>query len=132
METLGLIREFETENFIVRMSAEEESDLDLSWDKDGSTLKGLESGKYIAFVAHAEVIHKETGTVLGEDYLSNCIYKSFDDFADHRACGRQNRKLAKQNKAGRCGSYFADMIHEAISEARKQAKEYQALRCRAI
>jgi hypothetical protein len=127
-----VMREFETENFIVRASAEEENDLDLSWDEDGSVREGLESGKFIAFVAHVEVIHKETGAVLGEDYLGNCIYKSFADFMDHRACGRQNRKLAKQNKAGRCGSYFTDMIHEAISEARKQAAKLTTLQLRTV
>ena len=31
----NVMREFETENFIVRASAEEEFDLDLSWDDDG-------------------------------------------------------------------------------------------------
>jgi hypothetical protein len=123
----NVMREFETENFIVRASAEEEFDLDLSWDEDGSVREGLESGKFIAFVAHVEVIHKDTGAVLGEDYLDNCIYKSFDDFMNHRACGRQNRKLKKQHKAGRCGSYFTDMIHEAITEARRRAAKLQTI-----
>ena len=57
--------------------------------------------------------------VLGEDYLGNCIYKSFDDFMDHRACGKQNRKWAKQGKSGQCGSYFSQMIGDAIKEARE-------------
>ena len=126
----NVMREFETKNFIVRASAEEEFDLDLSWDDDGSVRKGLKSGQFIAFCAHVEVIHKDTGAVLGEDYLGNCIYKSFDDFMDHRVCGRQNRKLKQQKKAGRCGSYFTDMIHEAISEARKQAHKLNTLQLR--
>jgi hypothetical protein len=42
---------------------------------------------------------------------------------DHRACGKQNRKWAKQGKEGRCGSYFSDMIGEAIAEARKTRKK---------
>jgi len=31
---------------------------------------------------------------------------------------------------GKCGSYFSDMIHEAISEARKNVKQYQTVRVR--
>jgi hypothetical protein len=115
----NVMREFHTENYIVRVSAEEEFDLDLSWDDTGETLKGLQNGEFIAFCAHVEVIHRLTGAVLGEDYVGNCIYRSFDDFMDHRACGKQNRKWAKQGKTGRCGSYFKDMISEAITEARK-------------
>ena len=118
-----VMREFKTKNYLVRVSAEEETDLDLSWDDTGSTAKGLESGKFIAFVAYVEVIHVPTGTVLGKVALGNCIYKSFDDFMDHRACGKQNRKRAKQGKEGRCGSCFSDMIGKAIAEARKTRKK---------
>lgn len=115
----NVMREFHTPNYIVRATAEEEYDLDLSFDEDGSVRDGIESGRFIVFCAHVEVIHRPTGATLGEDYLGNCIYESFDDFMDHRACGRQNRKWAKQGKSGQCGSYFSDMIHEAIAEARK-------------
>lgn len=118
MSNDNVMRQFETANYIVRVSAEEEQDLDLSWDETGRTLKQLERGDLIAFTAHVEVIHKPTGATLGEDYLGNCIYKSFADFMDHRACGKQNRKWVKQGKEGRCGSYFSDMIHEAIEQAR--------------
>lgn len=121
-----LIREFKTSNYIVRVSAEEEFDVDLSWDDDGSTHKGLNNGSLIVFCAHVEVIHRPTGARLGEDYLGNCIYKSLNDFMDHRACGKQNRKWAKQGKEGRCGSYFAGMIHQAISEARKNYQKTRA------
>lgn len=96
MRNENVMREFETENYIVRATAEEEFDLDLSWDEDGSTLAGLNSGEFISFCAHVEVIHKPTGAVLGEDYLGNCIYRSFDDFMDHRACAAQNRKTEKR------------------------------------
>jgi len=113
------MREFTTANYIVRCSAEEELDLDLSWDEDGQVAKGIESGEFIVFCAHVEVIHRPTGAVLGEDYLGSCIYKDFEDFMDHRECGKQNRKWAKQGKEVRCDSYFMDMIGEAIREARK-------------
>jgi hypothetical protein len=119
MSNDNVMREFTTRNYTVRVSAEEEWDLDLSFDETGRVLKQLERGDLIAFVAHVEVIHKPTGMVIGEDYLGGCIYKNFDDFMDHRACGKQNRKWAKQGKEGRCGSYFAQMIGDAIAEARE-------------
>lgn len=125
MRDENVMREFKTANWIVRCSAEEEQDLDLSWDEDGSIRKGIDSGKFIVFCAHVEVIHRPTGATLGDDYLGQCIYRSFDDFMDHRACGKQNRKWAKQGKDQRCGSYFADMISEAIAEARKQYPKTQ-------
>ena len=119
MSNHNVIREFNTPNYVVRVLAEEEFDSDLSWDDTGRVRKQLEAGDLIEFCAHVEVIHRPTGAVLGEDFLGNCIYKSLGAFADHRACGRQNRRWAKQGKTGQCGSYFADMISEAITEARK-------------
>ena len=117
MQTIDTIREFKTKHFTVRVEALEEHDLDLSFDESGEVREKLETGEFIAFCAHAVVFYK--GREVGEDYLGNCIYKSLDEFADHRVCGRQNRKWAKQGKEGRCGSYFSDMIREAIREARK-------------
>lgn len=172
------IRQFHTENFRVVVEALEEDDLDLSFDETGETARKLDAGDLIAFCAHAYVEHKPTGTILGEDYLGNCIYKDLDDFADHRACGRQNRhhlkrfgryqiyrkarkyenilqesdKLrkrgfatkekaetwAKENspeaydihESGVCGSYFTDMIHTAISEARKKLETLKTVHVR--
>ena len=132
MSNDNVMREFRTTNYIVRISAEEDFDLDLSFDDTGRVLKQLERGDLIGFVAHAEVIHTPTGSVLGEDYLGGCIYKSFADFMDHRACGKQNRKWAKQGKEGRCGSYFKDMISEAISEARKNHSKLSAGKLRRV
>ncbi len=119
MRNENVMREFQTPNYIVRATAEEEFDVDLSWDEDGSVRDGINSGEFIVFCAHVEVVHRPTGAVLGEDYLGNCIYRSFDDFMDHRACGKQNREWAAKGEKGQCGSYFADMIHEAIAKARK-------------
>lgn len=130
MSNDNVMREFNTENWLVRVSAEPEYHSDLSWDNTGRLRKQLESGSLIEFVAHVEVIHKPTGAVLGEDYLGSCIYKSFADFMDHRACGKQNRKWARQGKEGRCGSYFKDMIGEAIAEARKNYPKTQVGRLR--
>lgn len=113
---LGTMREFRTKHFRVVADAIEDCDIDLSWDDDGSIRKGLESGKYIAFCARVRVFYK--GSEVGSDYLGGCIYESFEDFMDHRECGKQNRQWAAEGKEGRCGSYFKDMISQAISEAR--------------
>jgi hypothetical protein len=116
MERIGVMRKFNTRNFSVVVEAYPEHELDLSWDEDHSVANGLRTGRLIAFLAHAEVILN--GRVVGEYWLGNCIYRSFEDFMDHKECGKQNRQWAEEGKAGRCGSYFRDMIHEAIAHAR--------------
>ena len=105
---IGNIRTFETANFRVTVDAFEDYDVDLSFDDTGEVRRKLETGEYVCFTVHAEVIHKPTGTSLGEDYLGGCIYADIAEFQDHRGAN------------GRWGSYFKDMIGEAIAEARKQ------------
>src|ERR1700676_525843 len=135
---LGTMREFKTRNFKVVCDALEDDDLDLSFDEDDSTLKALQSGKLIAFVARVRVFYK--GNEIGTDYLGGCIYKSLEDFMDHRECGKQNAKYERQEKRrglakgslGRCGSYFRDMIGVAIAEARKTISSYKEVRVRQV
>jgi hypothetical protein len=78
MHTLGIIREFRTPNFTVRVTAEEDNYLDLSFDDDGSVREGLNSGELIAFCAKAAVYCQ--GTELATDYLGGCIYRSIAEF----------------------------------------------------
>jgi hypothetical protein len=106
---------FETANLRVSFDVAPEDYLDLSWDDDGSIREGLESGKYVAFVARVRVTHKATGAELGADYLGCCIYESPREFMDHRG-------LAAKSRADRrnYGSYFSDMVRTACQEARKQ------------
>jgi hypothetical protein len=133
---IGTMREFNTKNFKVVCDAIEEEDLDLSFDGDGSTREALESGELIAFVARVRVFFQ--GHEVGSDYLGNCIYKSLESFMNHRECGAQNAKYARFEKCqkltpgslGRCGSYFHDMIREAIGKARKNMLAYQTIRIR--
>lgn len=127
-----LMREFRTKNYTVRVTAEDEFDLDLSFDEDDSVRNGLDSGDLIAFTAHVQVIHRPTGTILGDDYLGSCIYKSYADFMDHRECGKQNRAWAAAGETGKCGSYFSDMISEAIGEARKNYSKMTAGKLREV
>jgi hypothetical protein len=91
---IGTIREFKTQNFHVVVDAVEEFDLDLSWDEDGSTREGLENGTLIAFCARARVFLR--GKEIASDFLGGCIYKSLEDFADHKECGKQNRATLKR------------------------------------
>jgi hypothetical protein len=93
------IREFNTKNYTVRVAALEEFDLDLSWDEDGTTAKGIEDGTYIAFCAHATVVHRATGAILANDYLGNCVYNNLRDFEKN-------------------SGYFQDMVHTVVKEAR--------------
>lgn len=90
---------FETDKIRVTLAAAPEDDLDLSWDDDGSTREGLESGKYVAFVARVRIAHKEIG-VLHEDYLGNCIYESVEQFRREKG-------------------YFGDMVRACVHQARK-------------
>lgn len=116
--TLGTIREFKTANFTVRVTAEEDYDVDLSFDEDGSVREGINSGKFIVFCVKAAVYYR--GSEISTDYLGGCIYKSLEEFMDHKECGKQNREYALQGKTGRCGSYFSDMIHTVIADACKE------------
>jgi hypothetical protein len=110
-----LIWEFKTKNFIVRMSCEyDEEATDLSWDETGEVAEKLESGEWSVYTFHAEVIERATGATIGEDYLGDSIYANPEDFRDHIGLAIKSRASGRNY-----GSYFTDMIREAISEARK-------------
>ncbi len=91
---IGTIREFKTQHFHVVVDAVEEFDIDLSWDEDGSTRRGLENGTLIAFCARARVFLR--GKEIASDYLGGCIYRSLAKFEDHRECGKQNRETIRR------------------------------------
>jgi hypothetical protein len=130
MNSLGIIREFKTKNFKVVVDAEEDYDLDLSFDEDGSVRKDLERGKLISFSARVQVFFK--GNEVATDYLGGCIYKSIEEFQDHREVGKQNAEYERKGESGRCGSYFRDMIRTACEEARKTIAAYKDVRVRVI
>lgn len=102
---MAKIWEFKTAQFSVIFETLPEYDVDLSFDDDGSIREGLQEGLYVAFVAKVAVYYR--GREVAADYLGGCIYESPEDFMDHRG-------LAKG-----CGSYFSDMVRNAIAEARK-------------
>lgn len=124
-DRIGTIREFKRKNFTVRVSADWDYDTDLSFDDTGKVLKKLENGDLISFQVSVVVYCK--GQEISADYLGGCIYENLEAFMDHKECGRQNRQMAAEGKEGRCGSYFADMISEAVREARKNLTELRGV-----
>lgn len=113
---------FETANFIVRATIQQDYDLDLSWDEDGETRAKLESGEYQSFGTIVTVEHK--GLELGSDSLWGSIYANPSDFF------KEHVGLAAKSRADGCnyGCYFPDMIREAIREARKSLATLPKLR----
>lgn len=106
--------------------AEDDYDLDLSFDDDGSVRKDLESGKLCSFRVKTAIFFR--GNEISADYLGGCIYARPSDFMDHR--GIRNY-VPPGGKAGQCGSYFSDMIRTAISEARVVIAKMQGIKLRA-
>ena len=135
MSTWENVWSFETANLRVTYDVAPEDDLDLSWDDDGSTREGLESGKYVAFVARVRVVHKTTGAELGVDYLGSCIYESAEAFISHRDPDPMNRNCSLMREArgaNACiGHDFPDMVSSAIHEARKQLATLRTMKLRA-
>lgn len=109
------IWEFRTKNFLVAFDAEEEFDLDLSFDDTGEISEKINDGELVAFCAAVRVYYR--GAEIACDYLGQCIYESADAFRDH--IGRNAKGY---------GSYFSDMVREAIREARKALADAPRLR----
>lgn len=107
--------EFSTSSFTIVWTVEPCYDLDLSWDDDGSVREGLESGRYVAFDSAVTVYYR--GREVASDYLGQSIYEDPSEFRDH--IGR-NRKGY--------GSYFSDMVRQAIHAARKELAATPKLR----
>lgn len=115
---------FRTRNFRVTLECEPERDPDISW-ADEETLEKLESGEWGNYTFKVAVYDSHSDEI-GSAYLGNSIYADPRDFMDHRLCGRANREYAAAGQAGRCGSYFTDMIGEAIREARQNYNQLRA------
>ncbi len=105
------IWEFNTERFRIVMTAEEEYDLDLSWDDSGEIREKIENGLLEVFCAKCAVYLD--GREISADYLGECIYETADDFRDHLGLAAKRRADGKSYV-----SYFSDMVRTAIKEAR--------------
>jgi hypothetical protein len=122
---------FVTRTFTVRVDALPEEDLDLSWDETGEVAKGLESGRYSAFCARAQVLDSE-GRVLAADYLGNCIYESAVEFSTaHRDPDPLNRNCSIMRAVRGSNTvichYFPSMVLGVCRDARAALRAHAAL-----
>lgn len=98
--------EFSTKNFHVIATVEPDENVDVSFDDTNTTRDNLESGKWTAFATWVRVYYR--GAEVGSDCLGGSIYEHPRDFfSEHRG------------SRGQWGSYFPDMVRQAIKEARK-------------
>jgi hypothetical protein len=104
---------FSTENFSVLWQVTPDNDCDMSFDETGETAEKIANGTYTCFVSRIVVYYK--GAEIGADYLGGSIYENPRDFRDHIGA------------RGKYGSYFTDMVHSAISEARKSITQAQQI-----
>lgn len=116
MERYEPVWTFKTARFVVTYAVTPDYDLDLSWDEDNSTREALESGELQAFVARVSVTFD--GRNVATDYLGECIYKTPMEFIDHRGSN------------GAHGSYFTDMVLNAIGQARATIRNMQTVKLR--
>jgi hypothetical protein len=126
MSRYETLRKFRTRQLTVTAEWTYDDDVDTSFDETGETLRKLQSGDWVAMLVRVRVVHDVLGE-LAANYLGSCIYERPEKFMDHKECGAQNRRerdkaRATGTKPAMCGSYFADMISEACSEARNRVR----------
>lgn len=121
--TACTIWRFRTRNFTVEVDCDYETEcLDLSWDETGEIREAIESGEMAAYVMRARVLDKH-GNEIGRDYLGQSIYADPREFRDHVGL------VIKSREDGRnYGSYFVDMVREAIREGRQTYADRPRLR----
>lgn len=78
--------------------------------------KEIRSGKLKCFQSEIRVVCNTTGIILGEAYLGGSLYQNPAEFRDHFGM-----------TAGGWGSYFADMVKEAVGQARERFPAHQAM-----
>jgi len=104
-----------TRNFTVRVDAVMDDDFNpYDWEDAESIMKRLDSGKLQCFGVIAQVILWDNGerVTLGRDSLWGCLYESVSDFKN--------------------SGYLHDMVHEAVTRARKRLKAAQAVKIRSM
>lgn len=95
---------FHTKNFSVSWQVTPDEDCDLSWDETGETREKLNNGTFQCFLSRIVVYCN--GDEIGSDYLGGSIYENPSEFRDHIG------------SRGKWGSYFRDMVRQAIKDAR--------------
>lgn len=116
METM---RTFTAGRFTVKAMIEPDYDTDLSWDETGETVDKLNSGEWFAFQTKVAVYLDSHE--IAADYLGGSIYaEPRDFFTEHLGMNAKGH-----------GSYFSDMVREAIREAREYVRQLQPVYVRA-
>jgi hypothetical protein len=110
--------QFKTRNFTVSWFIEKDTfsvrgiavPLAAQWKKE------IRSGKLKCFQSEIRVTCNTTGIILGEAFIGGSLYYNPAEFRDHFGM-----------TAGGHGSYFADMMKEAIAQARERFPAHQAM-----
>ena len=76
--------------------------------------RNVRSGKWKCFTSTIRVMDNATKVDIGEAYLGGSIYEKPAEFRDHFGMNRKGH-----------GSYFSQMVREAVAEARKRFPELQ-------
>lgn len=115
---MDTIWKFRTRNFTVSLACEPDTDADLSFDETGETRAKIASGEWDCVVFRV-LVEGPDGEELATDYLSGSIYADVKDFRKEHV-GAQ----------GKHGSYFRDMVSEAVRGAREEMRKLQSVRIR--
>lgn len=113
--------QFRTARFCVTWDISPSSYPDLSWDDTGEVREKLTSGEWVAFDSQMTVTFD--GVEIGTDYLGESIYANPADFRDHFGI-----RVKSREHGCTYGSYFSDMVREAIREARAHFSKMPRMR----
>lgn len=110
------IRTIETKNFAVRINAlvgymSPDETFDPTVFNMDKIYADLRSGKTVWFCAQVQVIHKQLGFVLAEDYLGGCYYNDYDEFTNDHS------------------GYVYDMVLGCVDVARDTLSDMRSILC---
>lgn len=113
---------FSTARFTISLDWEWEDWPDISWDDTGEVRAKLESGEWGNYTFRVRVTCD--GREVAADYLGNSIYADPAEF--HRA----HFGIRPKSRIDGCnyGTYFTDMVRQAIGETRKALNNPPRLR----
>ncbi len=79
-------------------------------------IEAVRNGDVDWFVARVQVLRN--GHEIGSDYLGGCAYESPQQFAQEHIKGAAYAREMRA-KGFICGSYFPDMVRQAVADARR-------------
>jgi hypothetical protein len=115
---------FQTSRFLViaEIAPEIDDPADSFDDCCQDAIDAIRAGDMAWFQVRVRVLHN--GSELGSDYLGGCAYHDANEFFSEHIRGAAYAR-EQRAKGVLVGSYFPQMIREAISEARKTAQAYK-------